>query len=267
MSDFARLEDKLNKLRQRERAPGEGRKIRASDADAMLAAIVTEIDETILPRRLTFTLDNGVAIHLAAANRKLQAAMSPIPNGIDPALADQDLSDAEDPKLASLALGLRTVLDGADTLKVSAMRPKSLFASDVGVTTSLLKKAWGVEESRSTTAEKNPDAILTAFLTWLDGKADAWLRIDGEAVTDQGGADEAVAALGETAAIFLDGYFSKFDAAFPDASFSCATLVSPSQTQAVSLFFVEIGEISAIVAANPANIVAIATEWQRMVAD
>ena len=56
MSDFARLEDKLTKLRSRERVPGETRKLRGQGSDALLAALVTEIDETILPRQLTLTI-------------------------------------------------------------------------------------------------------------------------------------------------------------------------------------------------------------------
>jgi hypothetical protein len=62
MSDFARLEEKLAKLRQRERTVGEGRKLRGVGPDALLAAIVTEIDETILPRRLSFETPAGSSI-------------------------------------------------------------------------------------------------------------------------------------------------------------------------------------------------------------
>lgn len=267
MSDFARLEDKLNKLRQRERAPGEGRKLRASGAEALLAAIVTEIDETILPRRLTFTLENGTAIHLAAANRKLQALLSPAPDGFDADLADQELPDADDPKVASLAVGLRNILEGAETLRLSAIRPKSLFASDVGVTTSQLKRAWGVSEQGAGAEEKDPSELLSGFLSGLGDDALAWLRIEGEAVTDQGGDEKALAALGESAAVFLDGYFSKFDEAFPEASLSCGTVIAPSADHPSALFFVEIGELSAIISANRGKIFNLASRWQGLVSD
>ena len=264
MSDFARLEEKLNKLRQRERAPGEARKLRGADAEALLVAIVNEIDETILPRRLSFDLESGKAIHLAAANRKLQALLSPVPDGIDAALQDQELPDAEDPKVASLALGLRNVLQDADSVRVSSMRPAKLFASDVGVPTSQLKKAWGLTQAVSKSAT-DPNEILTGFLATLGDDTVAWLRIEGEAVTDQGGDADVLEKLGETAAVFLDGYFSKFDTAFPEASLSCGTVIAPGPGQSAALFFVEIGEYSAVIAAKPEKVFGLATRWQRMI--
>ena len=77
-SDFARLKAKLAKLAQRERTAGEARRLKGGDAGELIAALVTEIDETILPRRLTLTLD-GAVLHLAVANRRLQAMLAPAP--------------------------------------------------------------------------------------------------------------------------------------------------------------------------------------------
>ena len=51
MNEFARLEGVLAKLRQKERGAGEPRRLRGTDQDSRLGALVTEIDETILPRR------------------------------------------------------------------------------------------------------------------------------------------------------------------------------------------------------------------------
>lgn len=265
MSDFARLEEKLAKLRQRERAPGEARKLKGSDADALLAAIVMEIDETILPRRLSFALDANTAIHVSVANRRLQALLSPAPKGIDSALADQELPDADDPKVAALGVGLRAVLGDVESLTVSAERPKTLFASDIGVPTSQLAPAWGI--STEAAAPAVPSEVLGAYLSSITNEANAWLRIEGEAVIDQGGAPEAVAELVEAAALFLDGYFSKFDTAFPEPSESCGTIISPGSNQSTALFFIEYGELSALIAAKPESVFALATRWQKLIAE
>lgn len=261
MNDFARLEEKLAKLRQRERAASERRKLRGTGPDALLAAVVTEIDETILPRRLTFATPEG-DIHLAVANRRLQALLAPAPAGVSDTLIGHALPDAEDPAVAALGKALKGVFTNAQALTVSTTRLTETFASDIGVPAEQLPRVWSVAES----TVASPDDTLKTFLSALDTGSVAWLRIEGEEVTDQGGAEDAVAALGEQAAVFLDGYFAKFDVGFREPSLSCGTLISPGDGAGPALFFVEIGNISAIVHAPAAHILGVATAWQRLVA-
>ena len=267
MSDFARLEDKLTKLRARERAPGEGRTLRGANADALLAAIVAEIDETILPRRLSFTLESGQAIHLVAANRKFQAIQSPVPDGIPAELADSNFSDSEDPAVVEVATVLRNFFGSGGAVVVSSSRPKTLFGSDVGVPTSLLRRKWDISEEPVTDEKKDPSALLTDFLQNLGPEVEAWMRIEGEAVTDQGGDSKAAAKLGDSAAVFLDGYFRKFDEAFPEPSLACGTLLMPPANSKNALFFVEIAEYSAIMTVKLEKAVGLAAHWQSLVAD
>ncbi|MEM9427098.1 MAG: hypothetical protein AAGA06_10395 [Pseudomonadota bacterium] len=261
MSEFARLEEKLAKLRQRERAAGEGRKLRGIGADALLAAIVTEIDETILPRRLVFETPAG-AVHLAVANRRLQALLPPAPEAFPAALAGHALPDVEDPAVAALGDALKSVLEQVEGLPVSATRLTEAFGSDIGVPAEQLPRVWTVAESMAL----RPDETLTQFLSGLDD-AVAWLRIDGEEIAAHGGPEAAVEALTAQAAVFLDGYFSKFDVAFRQPSYSCGTLISPGDGGATALLFVEIAALSAIISAPSASILSIATTWQRMVAE
>ncbi|MEO1537305.1 MAG: hypothetical protein AAFR73_06205 [Pseudomonadota bacterium] len=262
MSDFARLEEKLAKLRQRERAPGEERKLRGNGADTLLAAIVTEIDETILPRRLSFALDQG-KVHLAVANRRLQALLGPAPGGVPEALVGKALPDVEDPAVAELGNVLKGLLASSDAIGVSATRLTEGFGSDIGVPAEQLPRVWSVAESTA----KTPQEILDAFLAGLETGSTAWLRIEGEEVTGQGGPEAIVSALGEQAAVFLDGYFSKFETAFREPAYACGTLVSPGGAGERALFFVEIASISAIVSAPYDRVLGIATIWQRAVAE
>lgn len=261
MSDFARLEEKLTKLRQKVRAPGEARKLRGADAGARLAALVTEIDETILPRRLSFTTAAG-DVHLAVANRRLQALLSPAPAAIAVDLVDHPLADSEDPKLPQLGAALTSVLDGPEAPQISAVRLKVLFGSDIGVPASQLARVWSVGDA----GEMRPEDILDRFLAALPPDDIAWLRIAGEEVVAQGGPADAVEDLGAQAAVFLDGYFSRFDTAFREPAQACATLVASDDASA-GIFYVEIGDLSAIFAAPLAQLLEIAGAWQRLVAE
>lgn len=266
MSDFARLEDKLAKLRQRERIAGEGRRLRGATPEALLAAIVTEIDETILPRRLTFAVEDGPTLHLAVASRKLQALLSPSPvlNGLDTSsLADAPLSDPDDAAVALLRDTLLAAFAGGQTVAIRSARPAGAgFASDVGIPANILGRVWDVETAEPVLP--SADEVLTRFLSEIADDAMGWLRIEGEDVTGQGGDAALVEALGEQAAMFLDGYFGKFEALYPEPSDSCATLIGPMADTGAAALFVEIGEVSAFIAAKAGRAPEILSVWQRL---
>jgi hypothetical protein len=268
LSEFTRLENVLVKLRRREKAAGETRKLRGKDVDALLASVVTEIDETILPRRLIFTSGGGTQVHLAVANRRLQALLSPppdMPGASD--LADVALADTQDTNLAKLGDMLRNVFDQAEIVTINARRLKAgAFDADVGAPSTGLSKAWGVQVVE--TRPKEPSEVLDHFLGQItDEDAEAWLRIEGENVTDQAGSAERLAALGEQAAVFLDGYFSKFDALYSDDGAATATVVAPGESGEAAALFVEFAGLSAFVAAKPARVAALASLWQAQVAE
>lgn len=267
MSDFTRLEEKLAKLRGRDRAPGEPRLLAGSDVAERIGAVVTEIDETILPRRLTFAVEGGEAVHLAVANRRLQALLAPVPtaSGVDTGdMAGKPLADAEDANLSRLHDLLKQVLVGTSPVRIDAMRAKDIaFGSDVGIRASMLTRVWNV----SAPTEKAPVDPEDAMATFIDGLAEdalAWLRIEGEEVTDQGGDEAKLEALGEQAAVFLDGYFSKFDALYPDVDGPVATMIAPLK-DGPAVFFGEIGGLSVFVAVKPGCAPALARRWQSLV--
>lgn len=268
MSDFARLETVLAKLRQRERAPGEGRKLSGTDVEAMMGSVVAEIDETILPRRLVFAVDGGTEVHLAVANRRLQALLNPAPDmpGAED-LAGVAISDGKSPVLVSLGEMFRTIIETAKTVSISSHRQQpGQFDADVGAPAGSLAKAWNVQSAEPRVVE--PSEVLSAFLDQVTGDdAEAWLRIEGENVTDQAGDTDRLAALGEQAAVFLDSYFSKYDVLFKDEPTATATLVSPGAAGGTSALFVEIGGLSAFVAAKQDRAAALASHWQSMVAE
>ena len=267
MSDFTRLEDKLAKLRQRERIAGEGRRLRGATPEALLAAVVTEIDETILPRVLSFTAEGGETVNLAVANRRLQALVSPVPGlkGVSADThADQPLADAEDAAVAGIKDVLLAVFANATTVAIHSERPTGPgHASDIGVPSNILARVWGAADTP--VEELSASDVLTKFLSALGEDALAWLRIEGEDVTDQGGDPALAGALGEQAAVFLDGYFGKFDDLYPDESGPCATLIGPMSGAGATALFVEVGEVSAFIAAKTQTAPDIARNWQKMI--
>ncbi len=267
MSDFSRLVEKLTKLRGRERAPGDPRLLRGNEADQRIGAVVTEIDETILPRRLSFAVEGGATVYVAAANRRLQALLSPLPDvqGTEIGdLADKPLADAEDEAVGRIHAMLKTVLSGDAQVRIDAVRQQGVtFGSDIGVTASVLARIWDV----SAPEEREPlssEDVMTSFQDGLGDDVIAWLRIEGEAVTNQGGDATALEALGEQAAMFLDGYFSKFDQLYPGASGPVATVIAP-MGDGPAVFFAEIEGLSIFASVKAGQAAALARRWQSLV--
>ncbi|MBT8458046.1 MAG: hypothetical protein KJN60_00065 [Boseongicola sp.] len=263
MDDFARLEAKLAKLRQRAAAPGEGRAIRGKP-EQLLSAIVTEIDETILPRELRFEADNA-SFALAVANRRLQALISvaPAQDGSD-ALAGKALSDAEDEALETVHSTLMGLLATATVWSISSHRqPEGGFPSDVGVPSGPLARAWKTTPSGEGRA--NPEAALVDYLGSLGDEATAWLHIEGEEVKNQSGPEDLVAGLGNQAAVFLDGYFSKKDMLFQGEA-GPSGLVFVGGAEANAVLFLDCGGSMAFVLSSGSEIATLAQNWQARVA-
>lgn len=262
MDDFSRLKQKLVKLRQRDRAPGEKRILRGN-GEELLSAIVTEFDETILPRRLTFAADNGSRIEVAVANRRLQALMNLEPGGgLDPAQLGVELKNPDDPVLELVRAALLVALKDAKTVDVSATKQAgSTFASDVGISTEQLQKVW----SLNLDADGNTKSgSLKEFVEELGKKSSGWLRIEGEDVAAQGGDAEIVSELGNQAAIFLDGFLAQKEVVTQGeiGPSGCIMLGKTSD----ALVFLDGGDSMAFLRAKPEIALEIANSWQSVFA-
>ena len=260
MDDFTRLEKKLAKLRQLERALGEKRVIRGG-AEKLLAAILAEVDETILPRRVSFALADGATLHFAVANRRLQALLAPAPAVEGAAqLADKALKDVDDPNLGALQAVILAALKSSDALTITAARQSgSGFPSDVGVPVAQVARAWNVPEASED--EVTPEAMLKDFIKALGDRAAAWLRIDGEEVADQGGDAALLGIIGEHAAVFLDGYLAKRDQLYQGETGPVA-LVLNGDGEVPSLVFLDTGGAMAFLAVAAESSADVARDWQ-----
>lgn len=263
MNDFTRLQAKLAKLRQRERAPGEKRIIRG-EPEHLLAAITSEIDETILPRDVGFTSEAGATFYLAIANRRLQSLVSISPK-VDGAadLAGAPIADAEDENLVRIKTLLLKVLSTDKAWAISSRRQSGNgFASDVGVPAEPLMRAWNV--TQSPLGQADPDSVLEEYLGTLGARASAWLLIEGEEVKGQFGTKNNVAALSDKAAIFLDSYFSKKEALFQGEE-GPNGLVYSSGSDGPAVFFVDCKASMAFVLTDASQAPTLARDWQARV--
>ena len=260
MDDFTRLEKKLAKLRRRERAMGEKRVIRG-DAKKLLAAILAEVDETILPRRVSFSLTDGATLHLAVANRRLQALLGPAPATEGAAeLADKALKDADDPNLAALHAVIIATLKSSDAFTITTARQSGAgFPSDVGVPVGQVVRAWKIPEPSDDAATS--EAILKDFIDNLGDRVMAWLRIDGEEVADQSGEAALLSKIGEQAPVFLDGYFAKRDQLFQGETGPVALVLSAG-ADVPSLVFLDSGDAMAFLAVGAESSAGVAQDWQ-----
>lgn len=263
MDDFSRLEAKLAKLRQRAKAAGEHRVIRG-EPDRLLAAVVTEVDETILPREIRFASAEA-SFSIAVANRRLQALMSVFPDRDATAgLVGKAITDVEDAALFDLRNLLAALLSKAGEWKIASQRQSGDgFPSDIGVPSGPLARAWEIApvgESRA-----NPGAALEAFLGALDARASAWLLIEGEEVKKQSGSEALVADLGNQAAVFLDGYFSKKDLLFQGET-GPSGLVFAGGANGDAVLFLDCETSMAFVLSKSQDVATLAQEWQARVA-
>ncbi|QMU58332.1 MAG: hypothetical protein GKR98_09075 [Boseongicola sp.] len=263
MNDFSRLEQKLAKLRQRERAPGDKRVIREAP-EKLLSAILVEIDETILPRRLTFASSDNVSIHLAVANRRLQALVAPAPATEGAAvLAGVALADVEDENTLKLKDVILRSLQDVDFVDVSSRKQDiGGFPSDIGVPCGQLRRAWNIDEAGA----KVPAEQLAKFLEAFGGKANAWIRIEGEDVVAQAGGQSELAGLSEHAAVFLDGYFASRDVLYQGEDGPKALLVSGGAGQ-VATVFLDSKDAMALLSSSTETAVEIVGNWQDKFSD
>lgn len=172
--DRKRLERRLKKLAGvPHRTTVEGREIGAGPD--LLSALLTEVDETVLARRLAFRLAaNRPELRIDVYGRRLTGLALPAPPGLPAALAGlfgRELGDSDAPALRQLLEGW---LAGADGLWVVAEpAPEDRNPLAMGVAARALAAGWGV------TLDTVPLLTEAAALDALARlPARAWLRRD-----------------------------------------------------------------------------------------
>jgi hypothetical protein len=256
LSDFARLKEKLGKLRQVEPRAGGGRILAGQDAAARLRAALTEIDETILPRRITFTGTKGRAV-VGVANRQLSLILE----GVSSAGASPHVIDGrDDPALAELRDGLMKMFDGGGTWTVLTDRLERdhvrHMRPDGGVSASVLASVWNVE-ARADEDGKDATRAAGRFIERMGARCEAWLLIEGEEIAASGGSDIGIEWLSERAGGFLDGYYAKREAFTSGEPIAFAF----SGGTGASLIYFESGDQAGFATLPPHELNAALGEW------
>ncbi|MFD0981251.1 hypothetical protein [Tropicimonas aquimaris] len=178
-------QDIARKIRRLSSAGGQGnrgRLLRAFGGRSLLASLLLEVDETILPRTLRIGNGSGSEIVLSAANRRLLQASAGSSTGrggveIEP--------DSQDPDSMNALLDLlEDFIAGSETLRVRSEAPGSATSGLIGVSARRLSDTWGAPmyPPEAPSLPEQLDAVLMEHRSGIV----AWQRRqDGQ--TDCGG--------------------------------------------------------------------------------
>jgi hypothetical protein len=195
--DRKRLERRLGKLAGLPLPRGpEGREIGTGDPTALLSALLTEVDETVLARRLAFRLSpDRPELRLDVYGGRITALAAPALPGLPPpqaALVGRTLAEDDAPVLRALLEGW---LADAPGLWVAAQpAPPDRNPLALGLSARALALAWDVPlDTRPLPTEASAlDAL--ARMPCL-----AWLRRDAAGAETASGAPASVDRLREVA--------------------------------------------------------------------
>lgn len=177
MSGRDRLRDALSKIGGEFENGSGPRRLMGDTADALLQAVLTEVDESILGRRLSFQCGERRFV-LDAANRRILYAVQPV---------EIDLSGLDDPAQAeALRTGLLSFLDGQTEITVTASPSAAARESGtLGIAAAALSEAWSLETELSMSEPVSP--ILARLLGEIADDVKAWMRFkDTEEVASDG---------------------------------------------------------------------------------
>ena len=160
------------------------RKVRQGDPDRLMVTVLREIDESVLPRDIRVSTDNGDELHLLVSNRRLisvKASGASIPS---------DQASPGDPdEAARIYLDrLKSVLGSARKIELTHKRCPDLRDSDsVSCSAQSLARAAGLS-----VGILGGSPGLRDFLKSLESLATAWLYLPGKAAESQSNGDPAL---------------------------------------------------------------------------
>lgn len=186
-----RLDRVLGKLAAVPRpATPEGRPLDGSTPGGLIAALLTEIDESIRPRRLVVSAGSGEALLIDCYDRRFLRLRSPTP--VAPDLADKPIETEADIRALGAALTTFAKAAGGLTLRAAPM-PEGHDPARLGPTARTLAAAWGLALDRGVTAVVPLDALIAA----IGPTARGWVRMSPKGIEVSGGSADAIARLSD----------------------------------------------------------------------
>lgn len=162
-----------------------------------LAAILREIDQTVLARRLTFANGRNGSVALLAYRRRLLRIEGVSPDGLAGEAGEISgivLTGADDSTVARLGDLLRAFADGAAQISVLTAAPEEDAPGQAnGVSAEALAAAWGVDLYGA--AGPGGAVSVTGFLERCGPLATAAMLFSGGTLRDSRGSEDDLAAL------------------------------------------------------------------------
>lgn len=186
--------------------------------EAGLSLFLTEIEQCVLGRELTFDLSSGAQLVCLAGGRRLLRCLPPIPSGLGSDHASlfetQELGNRD---LALCASALKTLFTDPGNLRISTAAPKSRIevTADIGLSAAALADASGIRLESAGTLNGAESDIIEAFIDALGEKIAAAVLIEGEEVVLVAGATETANDLSDWATTRLEHLL---DPSFPLAA-------------------------------------------------
>lgn len=266
MNDKKRLTEKLGKLAADTDEIGlEGRRLASeAGADVLRAALLKEIDETILPRLLTFRNRDGDALALEVAGRRLLRVRAAPEGSVAvarvPALtAPIGAEDAGQCALLATVL-VRFLGDGGSLAVTASPLDRRPDPSNVGRSPDALaislSSAGEIPPDEDETAEpESGDDRIARFLKQSAPGALAWIRLSPAGIAESGGDDEAKALLSGLVPESIADVARELG---PEATGRCLVLM----TDGAALFYGADGTDDAVAVLSPGERVqTLLAEW------
>ncbi len=263
MSDDLRLRENLAKLSTLETSLGQNR-IFGPDVPSLLASMLREIDETILPRKISFLNDTGRVLQFEVAGRRLLRVSGEIPEGggvSGAGLLGQVLSDAEGPLMSALFDQLGDFLSETGSLLATAQKTtEASDPSEVGCSAESIAQAWGLD--LYDVRDRDFSEVVEKLITACSDEAIAWIQLHSKDVTGSGGDPVHLAPLKNIS----EEQISDFDAHLmrnpvPQNTFGCIVLGS-GLSDSRSLFFARFEDTRAFISTPNTALPRILTLWK-----
>ncbi len=262
MSDIDRLNQKLARLAGPiEAGDGAGRVLAGSGPEALLAAMLEEIDETVFARDLRFETDSGAVLVFEVANRRLLALKEASP--AVPGLAPQALGDTDQGAIESLRPGLIAFLQPAQRLRVSATRPeRAPDPGDIGCSVAVLTRLWLPEAGLGPISPPpSPERLADGFADAFGEIASAGLLLRDDAPVARTGPEDAVARLQQTARD-IDRLRAKLSACLRDGGTGGYVAALDWAEDSQTLILASAGPMTALLLAPPERLDDIRKAWR-----
>ncbi len=146
MTEDRRLRDKLAKLAAEAETVEDGRRRLSPGATGLVAAMLAEIDETILGRRITFETDHGRRLSVDVANRRLLRVAEVPDESAGPEGLLGPLGPDSDGILPAVIAAMRRLAEGQNSLLVATVPLDAASEPDVlGRSVAALARAAGID--------------------------------------------------------------------------------------------------------------------------